>query len=306
MNGMTENTLWVEKYRPNTLENYIGNETLKAKLADFISRNDIPHLLFFGTAGTGKTTAAKILVKNIDCDHLFINASDERGIDVIRDKIKNFASTTGFAPLKIVVLDESDALTPDAQAALRNMMEVFSHKTRFVLTCNYVERIIAPIISRCQTFALTPPSKKEVAVHLTNVLTKEDVTFDKQGVATLVNAYYPDIRRIMNTAQLQTRDGKLTVNVNEVIAGDSKLKIMDTLMSNQPSANKVQEIRQVVADAGIRDFTELYRLLYEKVQEYSPNKIPQTILHIAEGQYRDAFVVDKEINFMATMYNILM
>ncbi len=284
----------------------INVETLKAKLADFISRNDIPHLLFFGTAGTGKTTAAKILVKNIDCDHLFINASDERGIDVIRDKIKNFASTTGFAPLKIVVLDESDALTPDAQAALRNMMEVFSHKTRFVLTCNYVERIIAPIISRCQTFALTPPSKKEVAIHLTNILNQEGVTFEKQAIATLVNAYYPDIRRVIGTAQQQTRDGKLTVNVNEVIAGDSKLKIMDTLTSNQPSTNKVQEIRQIVADAGIRDFTELYRLLYDKVQDYAPNKIPQTIIHIAEGQYRDAFVVDKEINFMATMYNILM
>ena len=303
---MSEHTLWVEKFRPGTLENYIGNETLKSKLADFIANQNIPHLLFFGTAGTGKTTAAKILVKNIECDYLFINASDERGIDVIRDKIKNFASTTGFAPMKIVVLDESDALTPDAQAALRNMMEVFSQKTRFILTCDQVERIIAPIISRCQTFALTPPSKKEVAIHLTHILTKESVTFDKQAIATLVNAYYPDIRRILNTAQLQTRDGKLTVNVNEVIAGDSKLKIMDTLTSNQTSANKIQEIRQVVADAGIRDFTELYRLLYDKVEDYAPNKIPQTIIHIAEGQYRDAFVVDKEINFMATMYNILM
>jgi DNA polymerase III delta prime subunit len=186
------------------------------------------------------------------------------------------------------------------------MMEVFSQRTRFILTCNYFERIIPPIVSRCQTSALTPPSKKEVAVHLTNILNQEGVTFEKQAIATLVNAYYPDIRRIIGTAQQQTRDGKLTVNVNEVIAGDSKLKIMDTLMSNQPSANKVQEIRQIVVDAGIRDFTELYRLLYEKVQEYAPNKIPQTIIHIAEGQYRDAFVVDKEINFMATMYNILM
>ena len=303
---MNNHTLWVEKYRPNTLENYIGNETLKSKLADFISRNDIPHLLFFGTAGTGKTTAAKILVKNIDCDHLFINASDERGIDVIREKIKNFASTSGFAPLKVVVLDEADALTPDAQAALRNMMEVFSKQTRFILTCNYFERIIPPIVSRCQTSALTPPSKKEVAVHLTNILNQEGVTFEKQAIATLVNAYYPDIRRIIGTAQQQTRDGKLVVNVSEVIAGDSKLKIMDTLMSNQTGQAKVQEIRQVVADTGIRDFTELYRLLYDKVQDYAPSKIPQTIIHIAEGQYRDAFVVDKEINFMATIYNILM
>ena len=303
---MADHTIWVEKYRPYILDNYIGNEILKEKFSQYIQTQDIPHLLFYGTAGTGKTTAAKILIKNIECDHLFINASDERGIDVIREKIKNFASTSGFAPLKVVVLDEADALTPDAQAALRNMMEVFSQRTRFILTCNYFERIIPPIVSRCQTSALTPPSKKEVAVHLTNILNQEGVTFEKQAIATLVNAYYPDIRRIIGSAQQQTRDGKLVVNVNEVIAGDSKLKIMDTLMSNQPSANKVQEIRQVVVDAGIRDFTELYRLLYEKVQEYAPNKIPQTIIHIAEGQYRDAFVVDKEINFMAKIYNILM
>lgn len=302
----TDSSLWVERYRPDTLENYIGNVTLREKFAQYIQTQDVPHLLFYGTAGTGKTTAAKILVKNIDCDYLFINASDERGIDVIREKIKNFASTSGFAPLKVVVLDEADALTPDAQAALRNMMEVFSQKTRFILTCNYFERIIPPIVSRCQTSALTPPSKKEVAVHLTNILNQEGVEFDKQAIATLVNAYYPDIRRIIGTAQQQTRDGKLTVNVNEVISGDSKLKIMDTLMSNQTSVNKVQEIRQIVADAGIRDYNELYRLLYDKVQDYAPTKIPQTILAIAEGQYRDAFVPDKEITFMATIYNILM
>lgn len=303
---MSDHTIWVEKYRPDVLETYIGNDALKEKFAHYISTQDIPHLLFYGTAGTGKTTAAKILVKNIECDYLFINASDERGIDVIREKIKSFASTTGFAPLKIVVLDEADALTPDAQAALRNMMEVFSKQTRFILTCNYFERIIPPIVSRCQTSALTPPSKKEVAVHLTNILNLEGVTFDKQAVVTLVNAYYPDIRRIIGTAQQQTHDGKLVVNVNEIIAGDTKLKIMDTLMSKQTGQAKVQEIRQMVADAGIRDFNELYRLLYDKVQEYAPNKIPQTILHIAEGQFRDSMVIDKEINFIATVYNILM
>jgi len=303
---MKENSLWVEHYRPDTLAGYISNGGLKDKLSDFITSQDIPHLLFYGTAGTGKTTAAKILVKNIECDYLFINASDERGIDLIRDKIKNFASTVGFAPLKIVVLDESDALTPDAQAALRNMMEVFSDRTRFILTCNYVERIIAPIISRCQTFALTPPSKKEVAVHLTTILNDQHVEFDKQGIATLVNAYYPDIRRIVNNAQLQTRDGKLTVNINEVIAADSKLKILDVLTSNQTATSKVNDIRQIVADSGIRDFTELYRLLYEKVTEYNSTKIPQTILAIAEGSYRDTFVIDKEICFMATIYNILL
>jgi DNA polymerase III delta prime subunit len=304
--SMSGHTIWVEKYRPDNLENYIGNETLKEKFAQYIETQDIPHLLFYGTAGTGKTTAAKILMKNIDCDALMINASDERGIDVIRDKIKNFASTSGFAPLKIVFLDEADYLTPDAQAALRNMMEVFSNKTRFILTCNYVERIIPAIVSRCQTSAVTPPSKKDVAIHLTNVLGKENVTFEKQDVVTLVNAYYPDIRRIIGSAQQQTRDGKLKVNVNEIISGDSKLQIMDTLMSNKTSAAKMNEIRQIVVDAGIKDYTELYTLLYSKVADYAPNKIPETVIAIAEGQFQDSFVVDKEICFMATLYKILM
>lgn len=297
--------MWVEKYRPTVLENYVGNDDFKSKLQEYISKNDIPHLLFYGTAGTGKTTAGKLLVNTLNCDYLFMNASDERGIDVIRDKIKTFASTAGFRPLKIVFLDEADQLTPDAQAALKNMMEVYSKQTRFILTCNHVERIIQPLVSRCQTTALFPPSKKDVALQLVNILEKEGVSFEKKDIAILVNAYYPDLRLIIGTAQQQTTDGKLSVNVNSIISGDVKLNILDILMSNKSDMDKVNVIRQVVADAGIRDFSELYRLLYDKVTEYAPSKIPQTILAIAEGQYRDAFVVDKEICFVATLYNIL-
>ncbi len=229
---MIDNTIWAERYRPDTLENYIGNEHVKNKLTQFIAEQDVPHLLFCGTAGTGKTTAAKILVKNIDCDYLFINASDENSVDTIRTKIKNFAATMSFKPLKIIVLDEADYITPQAQAALRNLMEVFSKNTRFILTCNYVERIIDPLISRAQVFKLTPPSKKEVAVHLMKILEKEHVGFDKSVIATLVNAYYPDIRRIINTSQNQTSGGRLELNVEEVIAGDYKLKVLDVLMSS--------------------------------------------------------------------------
>jgi len=300
-----EHTLWCEKYRPDTLENYIGNEHIKTKLTQFIREQDIPHLLFCGTAGTGKTTAAKILIKNIDCDYLFINASDENSVDTIRTKIKNFAATMSFKPLKIIVLDEADYVTPQAQAALRNLMEVFSKNTRFILTCNYVERIIDPLISRSQVFKLTPPSKKEVAVHLMKLLEKENVVFDKSVIATLVNAYYPDIRRILNNSQNQTTGGRLQLNVEEIIASDYKLKVLDVLMSNLPLKDKVNEVRQIVTDSNVKDYTELFRLLFDKVTDYAPTKIPQAILAVAEGQYRDSFVVDKEINFVATLYNIL-
>lgn len=302
---MTENTLWVEKYRPDTLENYIGNDNLKAKLEQFIKNQDIPHLLFCGTAGTGKTTAAKILVKNIECDYLFINASDENSVDTIRTKIKNFAATMSFKPMKIIVLDEADFITPQAQAALRNLMEVFSKNTRFILTCNYVERIIDPLISRSQVFKLTPPSKKEVAVHVMKILDTEKVSYEKGTLAALVTSYYPDIRRILNNSQLQVIDGKLQINVDEIIAGDYKLQVLDVLAGNLPLKDKVNGVRQIVADSNVKDFTELYRVLFDKVQEYAPTKVPQSILAIAEGQYRDSFVVDKEINFVATLYNIL-
>lgn len=301
----TEHSIWTERYRPDTLDGYIGNDVVRAKIEHYIATQDIPHLLFYGTAGTGKTTAAKILVNNIDCDCMFINASDERGIDTVRDKIKGFASTVGFKPLKIVVLDEADFLGREAQPALRNMMEAYSETTRFILTANYVEKIIDPLVSRTQVYKLIPPSKKDVAKKLADILKAESVEYDTKTIAQIVNAYFPDIRKILNTAQLQTRDGKLQISIDELIGQDIKLKVVDMLTSNLPLKDKIVEIRKIVADNQIRDFQELYGLLYEHVETYAPNKIPQAVIAIAEGQFRDGQVPDKEITFMATLYNIL-
>jgi replication factor C small subunit len=300
-----EHTLWVEKFRPDTLEGYVGNDMVRAKIEQYITTQDIPHLLFYGTAGTGKTTAAKILVKNIECDYMFINASDERGIDTVRDKIKGFASTVGFKPLKIVVLDEADFLGREAQPALRNMMEAYSATTRFILTANYIERIIDPLVSRTQVYKLTPPSKKDAALKLSDILKNEGVEYDKQTIVQIVNAYYPDLRKIINTAQLQTRDGKLHVSVEELIGQDVKLKVVDVLTSNVSLKEKVNQVRQIVADQQIQDFTEMFRTLYDYVDTYAPNKVPQTIIAIAEGLWRDGQIPDKEINFVATLYTIL-
>jgi len=299
------NTIWNERYRPSTLEGYVGNEMLRLKLEDYIVLQDIPHLLFYGTAGTGKTTAAKILVKNIDCDYMFINASDERGIDTVRDKIKSFASTAGFKPLKIVVLDEADFLSRDAQPALRNIMEAYSANTRFILTANYIEKIIDPLISRTQVYKIVPPSKKEVARKLVDILKSENVTYETQSVAQIVTAYYPDIRKIINTAQLQTRDGVLSMSVENLIGQDLKLKVVDVLTGNLPLKDKVTEVRKILADDQVEDFTELYRVLFDYVEDYAPSKVPETIIAIAEGQFRDGQVPDKEICFMATLYSIL-
>jgi replication factor C small subunit len=300
-----EHTIWIEKYRPSTLDGYIGNDVLKEKLQQYIADKDIPHLLFYGPAGTGKTTAAKILINNIPCDALCINASDERGIDTVRDKIKSFASTIGFNPIKIVFLDEADFLGREAQPALRNIMEAYSATTRFILTANYIERIIDPLISRTQVYKLTPPSKKEVARRVVEILKTENVSYDTSTVAQLVHGYYPDIRKIIGTAQLQTRNNKLELNAEQLIGKDIKLKVVDIISGNLPLKDKISEIRSAVASEQITDFIELYQVLYQYVDTYAPDKVPQTIIAIAEGMYRDGQVPDKEINFVATLYNIL-
>ena len=236
---------------------------------------------------------------------MFINASDERGIDTVRDKIKGFASTVGFAPLKIVVLDEADFLGREAQPALRNMMEAHAASTRFILTANYVERIIDPLVSRTQVYKLTPPSKKDVAKKLADILKNENIEYDTKTIAQIVNVYYPDIRKIINTAQLQSRDGKLQVSVDELIGQDVKLKVVDALTSNLTLKDKVNEVRKLVIEAQVQDFTEMFQLLYQYVDSYAPSKIPQAVIAIAEGQFRDGQVVDKEINYVATLYTIL-
>jgi len=188
-----EHSLWVEKYRPNKLEDYVGNEHLKSKVAGYIESGDIPHLLLYGKAGTGKTTLAKLIVNSVDCDYMIINASDENNVDTVRNKVKNFASTIGFRQSKIIILDEFDYMTPNAQAILRNLMETFSKHCRFILTCNYVEKVIEPIQSRCQTFQIVPPTKKDVAVQISKILQSEGVKFEIKDLVPIIDAGYPDL-----------------------------------------------------------------------------------------------------------------
>lgn len=300
----TNNSLWVEKYRPIQLQHYIGNEHLKEKVGDYISTGDVPHLLLFGKAGTGKTTLAKLIVNQIECDHIIINASDENNVETVRTKVKNFAATVGFKDKKIIILDEFDYMTPNAQAILRNLMETYSKHCRFILTCNYIEKVIDPIQSRTQTFQVVPPTKKDVAVHVSKILGEEGITFDPKDIVSIIDSYYPDIRKVINTCQLNSSKGTLKVDTQNILDGDLKNKIVEILKSNDDKRNKYMNIRQAIADSRVQDFTEFYTYLYEKVDDYASGNTSNVILTLAEGQSKDALVVDKEITFMATIIQI--
>lgn len=305
MFGNQENSLWVERFRPNALEGFVGNEHIVEKVRLYIQSGDVPHLLFYGTAGTGKTTLAKLIASNVDADVMYINASDENNVDTVRTKIKSFASTVGFRTWKIVILDEADYMTPNGQAALRNLMETFSNTTRFILTCNYVEKIIDPIQSRCQTFNVTPPNKTEVAKRIVTILQEMHVQYVQKDLVTIVNAGYPDIRRILNTCQRHVIDGKLVIDVSSLVQANYMTKILEILKSDATKKDAFRAIRQLIADSKVRDYTALHKFLFDEIDEYAKGHIASVILILAESQYQDAFVVDKEIHVMATLVKLL-
>jgi len=298
---MKQHTLWIEKYRSQILEEYIGNDAVKNRISDCISKNDIPHFLFAGTAGTGKTTLAKLIVKNIKCDYLYINASDENGIDIIRDKVKGFASTSTFQPLKVVILDESDFLTQPAQAALRNLIEEYSVTTRFILTCNYIERLIEPIQSRCEVHILKPPTKGAVAKHIcTNILDVEGVIYDVKDVVTIINEFYPDVRSIIKVLQQNVKDSKLSIaalNINWI------KQLIQILKKRDKDA--WYQVRQLVADAQVDDFQVAYKYMFDNLPEFSYGHDAELSVVLDEHIWRAGVVPDKEINFAAAIAKIL-
>ena len=207
--------------------------------------------------------------------------------------------------MKIIILDEFDYMTPNAQALLRNLMETFSRHCRFILTCNYVEKVISPIRSRTQEFQIVPPTKKDVAIQISQILGKEGVEFQPKDLVPIIDSSYPDIRKIINTCQLNSSKGKLKVDTTSVIDSDVKSKIVEILKGNDAKPNKWKNIRQAVADSRLQDFTELYTFLYEKVDEYGGSNTSNVILILSESQHKDALVVDKEITFMSCIIQML-
>ena len=296
-----QHTLWIEKYRSENLDQYIGNEVIKSRITDCIAQNDIPHFIFSGTAGTGKTTLAKLIVNNIKCDYIYINASDENGIDMIREKVKGFASAASFQPIKVVILDEADFITQPGQAALRNIIEEYSASTRFVLTCNYIERLIEPLTSRCEIHILKPPSMGEVAKHVcTNILDIEGVKYDIKEVAALIKDSYPDIRSIIKNLQAGTKDNQFKYTVSSV----EWLNHLTIILASRDQ-KAWYSIRQLVADAQVDDFQTAYRYMFDNLDKYSYGHDAEISVVLDDFIWRAGVVPDKEINFAACIAKIL-
>ena len=297
-----QHTLWVEKYRSSDLSSYVGNENIKKTIQQYLDQNDIQNFIFSGPAGTGKTTLAKLIVNNLDCDYLYINASDERGIDTIRDKVSGFASAASFKGIKVVILDEADFITIQGQAALRNVIETYSRTTRFILTCNFVERIIDPLQSRCQVLKIVPPSKSDIAKHVANIIEQENVEYEIDDIKLLINQFYPDLRKMLNTAQLSTQEGKLVIDKSIIVSSNYTAQVLKELTKNKPNWN---EIRQIIANANVQDFEELFRFLYDNASVYVPGSEGMVTIYINEYSYQANFRIDKEINAMALIQKLI-
>ena len=306
---MLDEFLWVEKYRPKTIDECILPDGLKETFRAFIAQNDIPNLILTGSAGVGKTTVARAMLEQIDADYIVINGSMNGNIDTLRTDILSFASSVSFTGRrKYIILDEADYLNANStQPALRNFMEEFSRNCGFILTCNFKTRIIEPLHSRCSVveFKITkddlPKLASQFMKRIINVLNTERITFDKSVVAELISKYVPDWRRVINELQRYSVNGSIDTGIF-VNLNDSSVK---TLVSYLKTKNFV-EMRKWVAENSDTDTTAIFRKLYDMSSDVvKSNSIPELVLILAEYQYKAAFVADPEINLVAAFTRIM-
>ena len=302
-----EHLLWTEKYRPKNIEDCILPERLKKPFQEYVTQKNIPNLLLTGGAGVGKTTVAKAMCNEIGCDFMIINGSDENGIDMVRNKITNYASSMSFTGgRKVIIIDEADYLSANAQAAFRNAIEEFAGNCSFIFTCNFKNKIIEPLHSRCAVieFTLKASEKSYMAAQffkrIQTILSDEEIAYETPVVAELIKKHFPDFRRVINELQRFSKFGKIDTGVLAQIIDVSLADIIKFIKDKDFGA-----IRKWVASNDV-DPASLYRKLYDNLYEVlKPQSIPQAVIIIADYQYKQAFVADQEINLVACLTELM-
>lgn len=305
----TDELLWVQKYRPQKVADTILPELTKKSFQKFVDDNNIPNLLLAGSPGTGKTTAAKAMLEELGCDYIIINAALNRGIDTVRSEISTFASAISLAGgRKFIILDEADYLTPDAQASMRNLIETFSKNCGFIFTCNFKNRIIAPLRSRLSEvdFSIEKTEKPKLAAQFFKrvlaILKNEEVDFDQKVVAKVIEKYFPDFRRILNELQKYAGNG----SIDEGIFADFKQESIDELFTLLKEKN-FTGMRKWCADNSDQDSNEIFRKIYDTASDKLELKsMPSFVVSLADYMYKSAFVADQEINLVAFLTEIMM
>ncbi|AEC53101.1 clamp loader subunit [Synechococcus phage S-CRM01] len=306
---MSDQFLWVERYAPQTIDDCILPKTIKTTFQEFVKTGKVSNLILSGGAGIGKTSSVKALCNEINADLMFMNASSERGIDDVRNKMFSFGSTTSLTgDRKVLLLDEADNLTGDAQKALRAAMEELQNNCSFVLTCNYKNKLIPALHSRCAVIDFVIPSKEKPALasqffkRLCNILDENLVTYDQKVVAAFVNKHFPDFRRALNEIQRYSQGGTIDTGILTEVCTVSVKEVIESLKNK-----KFKEVRTWVVENLDQDFTSLVRSLYDELpSNLQPASIPQAILTFAEYSYKSAFVVDQEVNTLAMMVELML
>lgn len=305
---MLEEFLWVEKYRPKTVADTILPEDLKKVFQQFVDQKNIPNLILSGTAGVGKTTVAKAMCEELGCDYIVINGSMNGNIDTLRNDIARFASSVSLAGgRKMVILDEADYLNAQStQPALRNFMEEFSANCGFILTCNFVDRIIEPLHSRCSVVKFKirkselPELAKQFLRRVCGILDNESVTYDKSAVVEVIKKHFPDWRRVINELQHYSATGAIDTGILRNFSDDSLGKLISFMKDKNFTA-----VRKWVAESDM-DTNEFFRAFYDKAENYiAAASIPMLVLHLAKYQYQNAFAADPEINLVACLTEIM-
>lgn len=306
---MSESFLWVEKYRPSTVNECILPERLKTVFQKYVKDKSIPNLMLTGTAGVGKTTVAVAMCKEIGLDYIIINGSDERGIDIIRTKVRSFASNMSLlGEKKVIIIDEADYLTPDAQAAFRRSIEEFSNNCTFIFTCNFKSRLIDAIHSRCSVidFALKSEEKPKMAAQLfsriCDILNKENVAYEKPVVVKLIEKHFPDYRRTLNELQRYSSFGSIDAGVLAQVSDVRKIGDLIKALKDKDFG----DVRKWVVNNSDIDTAKIYRKIYDGLNDYlKPEFIPMAVVVISRYQYQSAFVADQEINLVACLTELM-